>query len=80
MISGIFLEAVIVHWCRGFPKISGMYLVELLDGEHCVTPYTVPGQEGEDTWGDKRRAGWSCLTDSHSTVVAWAAIPKRTRK
>jgi hypothetical protein len=53
-----------------------MYLVELADGEHCVTPYTIPEHEGEDSYGDKRRAGWSCLTHSRATVIAWAEIPK----
>lgn len=62
-------------WRRGFPEKSGMYLVDLGNREYCVTPYTVPGTEGVDTWGDPRRAGWSCLTGSAATVRAWAAIP-----
>lgn len=77
--AGRAMELIAPHvivWQRGFPPKSGMYLVQLEDGEHCVTPYTVVGDEGVDTWGDKRRSGWSCLTGSHATVKAWARIPK----
>lgn len=75
----ITCDTVPLTWHRGFPERSGMYLVELKDGEHVVTPYTVPGEEDEDTCGDKRRPGWSCLTHSRSTVYAWAEIPKARR-
>lgn len=78
-MSQITYDTVALTWCRGFPARSGMYLVELKDGEHIVTPYTVPGQEVEDTWGDKRGVGWFCLTHSHATVIAWAEIPKSRR-
>lgn len=77
--TGRALELIaprVLQWHRGFPPKSGMYLVELEDGEHVVTPYTVPGQEGEDTWCDKRHAGWSCLTGSRATVKRWAKVPK----
>lgn len=70
------LRPHLLVWQRGFPPKSGMYLVQLEDGEHCVTPYTVVGDEGVDTWGDKRRSGWTCLTGSRATVKAWATIPK----
>lgn len=66
----------VIEWHRGFPPKSGMYLVQLEDGEHVVTPYTVVGDEGVDTWGDKRGSGWTCLTGSRATVKAWAKIPK----
>ncbi len=72
----ISLGKVEIEWFRGFPAENGHYLVELQDGEHVVTPYTVPGQEGQDTWGDQRRSGWSCLTHAHTRVVAWARIPQ----
>lgn len=76
---GRAMEVIMPHvlsWHRGFPPKSGMYLVELEDGEHCVTPYTVPGDEGVDTWGDKRRSGWTCLTGSRATVKAWARVSR----
>jgi hypothetical protein len=75
----ITFDTVPMTWNRGFPSRSGLYLVELTDGEHCVTPYNIPGQEGEDTWGDKRRPGWCCLIESRATVYAWAEIPKARR-
>jgi len=65
----------VIVWHRGFPPKSGMYLVDLGNREFCVTPYTVPGDEGVDTWGDKRGAGWKCLTGSHARVRAWAVVP-----
>jgi hypothetical protein len=70
-------ETVQITWQRGFPPKSGMYLVELEDGEHIVTPYTAEGR-----WHDGEydpRTGWLCLTHSRATVQAWAQIPKRTR-
>ena len=65
-------------WQRGFPATTGWYLADLGNNELCWTKYTVPGDEGVDTWGDPRRGGWTCLTGSHARVVAWADIPKRT--
>ena len=69
------LRPHLLVWHRGFPPKSGMYLVDLGDREFCVTPYTVPGDEGVDTWGDKRGAGWTCLAGSHARVRAWAVVP-----
>ena len=66
----------VLEWHRGFPPRSGMYLVDLGNSEHVVTHYNVPGDEGIDTWGDKRGTGWHCLTGSHATVRAWARIPR----
>lgn len=71
----IEIETVPLTWFRGFPPQSGMYLVELEDGEHIVTPYT-----GEGRWHDgeyDERTGWLCLTHSRATVQAWAHLPKR---
>lgn len=65
----------VLVWNRGFPPRSGCYLVDLGNGEHVVTHYNVPGDEGVDTWGDKRGTGWHCLTGSHASVKAWAKIP-----
>lgn len=66
----------VIEWHRGFPPRSGMYLVDLGNNEHVVTHYNVPGDEGVDTWGDKRGTGWHCLSGSHATVKAWARIPR----
>lgn len=65
----------VVEWHRGFPPRSGMYLVDLGSNEYCVTHYNVPGDEGVDTWGDRRGTGWHCLTGSRATVRAWARLP-----
>lgn len=75
MSNKTHLRTATLEWHRGFPDKAGMYLVELTTGDHVVTPYVIPGQEGVDTWGDKRGSGWACLTHSHATVFAWAAIP-----
>ena len=58
-----------INWQTGFPDENCMCLVELKDGEHVVTPYTHTA--GTDTWGDKRKTGWSCLSGSHCRVVKW---------
>jgi len=70
-------EASHIKWQRGFPTETGMYLVELADGEHIVTPYTAQPRyiEADEEWS---RTGWTCLTHSKATVVAWAELPKRT--
>lgn len=66
-------------WHRGFPQTTGMYLVELEDGEHCVTPYQAERRwvEADGEWDN--RTGWTCLTHSRATVVAWAVVPKYER-
>jgi hypothetical protein len=64
-----------VEWRRGFPQRTGFYLVKLADGERQWTKYTVPGDGGDDTWGDPHRGGWTCLTGSHTRVVAWCEVP-----
>lgn len=69
------VAARVIEWQRGFPPRSGMYLVDLGNNEHVVTHYNVPGDEGIDTWGDKRGTGWHCLSGSHARVRAWARIP-----
>ena len=66
----------VIEWQRGFPPRSGCYLVDLGHNEHVVTHYHVPGDEGIDTWGDKRGTGWHCLAGSHAKVRAWARIPR----
>lgn len=70
------IDRVVIEWCRGFPPKSGMYLVELEDGEHVVTPY-----QAEPRWveadGHWSKTGWICLTHSRATVRAWATLPKR---
>ncbi len=71
------IDPRVIEWQRGFPPRSGMYLADLGNNEHVVTHYNVPGDEGIDTWGDKRGTGWHCLTGSHATVRAWARIPQR---
>ena len=65
-----------IIWHRGFPSSGGMYLVELADGEHCVTPYQAERRwvEADGDWDN--RTGWTCLTHSRATVVAWAKIPQ----
>lgn len=65
-----------ITWYRGFPPKTGMYLVELGDGEHVVTPYRSERRwvEADEDWDNK--TGWICLTESRSTVLAWAEIPK----
>jgi len=68
------LRPWLISWHLGSPGVSGMYLVELEDGEHIVTAYSKPGGEGVDTWGDKRGTGWVCLPGV--TVRAWAKVPK----
>jgi len=60
---------VLIDWQIGFPDENCMCLVELDDGENIVTPYTHTA--GRDTWGDKRKTGWSCLTGSHTRVKKW---------
>jgi hypothetical protein len=66
-------------WSRGFPEKSGMYLVELAEGEHVVTPYRAePRYVGADQEWDNR-TGWVCLTNSRATVVAWTNVPKFRR-
>ncbi len=70
------VQSRVIEWQRGFPPRSGCYLVDLGNNEHCVTHYNVPGDEGVDTWGDRRGTGWHCLAGSHATVRAWARIPR----
>ncbi len=57
------------NWSKGFPQENGTYLVELEDGEHLVTYYT--HEPRHDTWGDKSRTGWTCLTGSRAKVKRW---------
>lgn len=73
----IEVGTALVNWYRGFPPKSGMYLVELEDGEHVVTPYRAEPRfvEADGDWDNK--TGWVCLTHSRATVQAWAEIPKR---
>lgn len=68
------LRPHLLYWRVGTPAVSGMYIVELEDGEHIVTPYAKPGTEGVDTWGDKRGTGWHCIPGVK--VRAWAKVPK----
>jgi len=63
-----------VKWRRGFPTDGGMYLVRLADGEMCVTPWNDGKGKNKDSWGDDRKTGWTCLTDSQSTVKAWINV------
>jgi len=78
-MTQITYDTVPLTWRRGFPPASGMYLVELHDGEHIVTPYQHERRyvEADGDWDNK--TGWVCLTHSHATVVAWAEIPKFRR-
>lgn len=62
------------EWKTGFPATSGMYLVQLADGEMCVTPWNDGTGKNRDSWGDERQTGWHCLTDSRSTVKRWVSI------
>lgn len=79
--SAWFTKRESLVWQRGFPTEGGMYLVELADGEMVVTPWNDGTGKNRDSWGDERRAGWGCLTDSRSTVQRWikastlAALP-----
>lgn len=75
----ITYDTVPLTWRRGFPTKSGMYLVELEDGEHVVTPYRAEARwvEADGDWDNK--TGWVCLTHSRATVQAWAEIPKSRR-
>lgn len=66
-----------VTWFRGFPPDSGMYLVELEDGEHVVTPYQAEPRWVEADGDYDGKTGWTCLTHSRATVQAWAKLPKR---
>jgi hypothetical protein len=76
-MNQIVCDTVEITWFRGWPSQSGMYLVELEDGEHIVTPYRAEPRyvESEQDWDNK--TGWTCLTHSRATVIAWAKIPKR---
>lgn len=78
-MNQITYDTVPLTWQRGFPPKTGMYLVELHDGEHVVTPYQAERRfvEADGDWDNK--TGWVCLTHSHATVVAWADIPKARR-
>ena len=67
-----------ITWYRGFPPASGMYLVELEDREHVVTPYQAEPRWVEADGDYDGKTGWICLTHSRATVQAWAAIPKRS--
>lgn len=67
-----------IAWYKGFPPRSGMFLVELHDGEHVVTPYQAEPRWVEADGDYDGKTGWICLTHSHARVVAWAAIPKRS--
>ena len=76
----VAIDRAEIIWYRGFPPKSGMYLVELEDGEHVVTPYQAEPRfvEADGDWDNK--TGWTCLTHSRATVQAWAAIPKRSSR
>jgi len=63
-----------VKWSRGFPTVGGMYLVRFADGEMCVTPWNDGSGKNKDSWGDDRKTGWCCLTDSRSTVKGWISV------
>lgn len=78
-MTTITYDTVPLTWHRGFPARSGMYLVELHDGEHVVTPYQAEPRwvEADGDWDNK--TGWVCLTHSRATVIAWAEIPKARR-
>jgi hypothetical protein len=56
-----------------------MYLVELEDGEHAITPYQAERRwvEADGDWDN--RTGWVGPTHSRATVIAWAFIPKYER-
>lgn len=75
----ITYDTVPLTWHRGFPEQTGMYLVELVDGQHVVTPYQAERRwvEADGDWDNK--TGWICLTESRATVQAWAEIPKSRR-
>lgn len=62
-------RGVSFNWSIGFPDENCMCLVELEDGEYCVTYYTHTPRY--DTWGDKSRTGWTCLTGSRAKVKRW---------
>jgi hypothetical protein len=55
-----------------------MYLVELEDGEHVVTPYQAEPRWVEADGDYDGKTGWICLTHSRATVQAWARLPKRS--
>lgn len=78
-MAGICLMIHAISRQRGFPHESGVYLVELEDGEHCVTPFQAERRwiEADGDWDN--RTGWVCLTESRATVFAWADVPKATR-
>ena len=57
------------NWSVGFPDENCMCLVELEDGENIVTYYRHTPRT--DTWGDKSKTGWTCLTGSHTRVKKW---------
>ena len=65
-----------LQWERGFPPESGSYLVELEDGEHCITPYQAERRWVEQDQDWDNRTGWVCLTHSRARVIAWAVVPK----
>lgn len=78
-MTQITYDTVALTWRRGFPPKTGMYLVELHDGEHIVTPYQAEPRyvKADQDWDNK--TGWICLTGSRAKVEAWAEIPKSRR-
>lgn len=63
------VEGIKFIWDKGFPEKRGMYLVQLDDGELCVT-YWNDGK-ASDTWGDKVDRGWTILRNSNARVIRW---------
>jgi hypothetical protein len=50
-----------------------MYLVELEDGELCVTPWS-DGHDWCEADQEYRAGGWKCLTDACATVQRWCHV------
>jgi hypothetical protein len=63
--------SVTFNWLTGFPVNSGMYLVELEDGEIIVTHWHDGSRTGS---GNIKQAGWDCLTHARATVKKWAYV------
>lgn len=63
--------SVTFTWHRGFPPASGLYLVELSDGEMIVTHWN-DGSRRDD--GEPIKPGWDCLTWAHITVKKWTSV------
>lgn len=56
-------------WKKGFPDISGQYLV-MLDGDEMCVSFWNDGTS-TSTWGDKIDRGWTVLRNSNATVIKW---------